>query len=67
MTTGGSEEQQKYMEPLSFCLAKTSAHSRHYPLDPKVAGFVITNELEQEEWDLTLMQGHLSIIERLHS
>lgn len=44
-----------------------AAHSRHYPLDPKVAGPAITNELEQEEWELTLMQGHLSIIEKLHS
>lgn len=24
-----------------------AAHSRHYPLDPKVAGPAITNELEQ--------------------
>nr|POF01684.1 hypothetical protein CFP56_77765 [Quercus suber] len=27
-----------------------AAHSRHYPLDPKVAGPIITNELEQEEF-----------------
>ena len=44
-----------------------AAHGRHYPLDPKVVGPVITNELEQKEWELTLMQGHLCIIEKLHS
>lgn len=44
-----------------------AAHTRHYPLDPKVAGPAITNELEQEEWELTPTQGHLSIIEKLHS